>query len=81
MKEPTMEMPAHTPEPEKNPAARMMTAAEMSEFADVLMMMRDGGYGDRTINEMVAQLDDEVMRKMGKKDLGEMVEELNSKEK
>jgi len=67
MKEPMMEMPAPMPEQEKAPAARMMTAQEMAEFASVLMRMRDNGYGDRTINELVSELDQEIILRAGKK--------------
>lgn len=74
MKEPMMEMPAPTPEPEKSPAARMMTAKEMAEFASVLMRMRDNGYGDRTINELVSELDQEIILKSGKKDKTQRVQ-------
>jgi hypothetical protein len=79
MKEFNMEIPA-TPAPEKSPAAKIMSAQEMNEFADVLMLMRDGGYGDKTINEIVSGLDQQIMLKMGKKTPEEIAEELQRKE-
>ena len=56
-----------TPEPKKFPAAWMMTAKEMAEFASALGQMPDKDIGEGTESgEIIDRLSTEASIKMGK---------------
>ncbi|MDP2812378.1 MAG: hypothetical protein Q8O32_01670 [bacterium] len=65
-----------TPELEKSPSAKMMSAREMAEFAGTLIRLKNEGYGDSTVNDLVADLDQEIKLKLGKKSPEEIEAEL-----
>lgn len=66
-----------TPPQENNPAARLMSVAEMVQFADVLMLLQGFGKGDETINALCK----EIQLQLGKRSEAEVSQLLEGKEK
>jgi hypothetical protein len=62
-----------TPEQEKNPAARVMSVQEMTQFADILYRLQGYGEGDKTVDELC----EEIQLKLGKKSEAEVNKLLN----
>jgi len=65
-----------TPELEKKSSAKIMGAKEMAEFAGTLIRLKNEGYGDSTVDDLVAGLDKEIKLKLGKKSPEEIEAEL-----
>jgi|GEM_PF-6079406 len=78
MNEFNMEVP--TPKPEKNPAASVMNPEEMAVFANELLRLRNGGRGDMTINQLVAELDQEIILKSNKTEPEQKKEHFDQKQ-